>query len=222
MAGQENIMKDSINLPGGGELERPAYFDRLKIVCYKIEIPGRLPSLNEYIDEERKNRFRAAKIKSEKQYYVGLWIRKSHPGLKITTPVYITYYWYEPNRRRDKSNVCAYGRKVIEDALVAQGVLKDDGWEEIEGFHDVFFVDKDNPRIEVWIYTCSDTTTNGAGNTTAKTASASHAPGTTTSTKATSGAASGMDDSARSGKGHARTTSGKAKTSRSKGRKRNR
>jgi Holliday junction resolvase RusA-like endonuclease len=40
---------------------------------------------------------------------------------------------------------------VIQDALVKAKVLKNDGWKEITGFQDNFFVDKDNPRIEVEI-----------------------------------------------------------------------
>jgi len=30
-------------------------------------------------------------------------------------------------------------------------VLKNDGWNDIEGFSDEFFVDKQNPRVEVEI-----------------------------------------------------------------------
>ena len=61
------------------------------------------------------------------------------------------YTWYEPNRRRDKSNISGYGRKVIEDSLVDCGVLGDDGWDYVVGFSDRFKVDRGNPRIEVLI-----------------------------------------------------------------------
>lgn len=66
-------------------------------------------------------------------------------------PVYMHYIWYEPNRRRDKDNVSGYGRKIIQDALVKGGYLRNDGWNEIAGFSDDFCVDKKNPRIEVYI-----------------------------------------------------------------------
>lgn len=185
-----------------------------------MEIPGRLPGLNEYVEAERRNRFKAAKLKRDAQDWVILCIKKHMRGVHITRPVYIRYYWHEPNRRRDKSNVSGYGRKVIEDALVEAGVLQDDGWDEIEGFEDRYFLDKANPRIILEIEECLDITTNGVGNTTARTASALPAPGTITSIKATSGAASGMGDSVVPGRGHARTTFGKATSSRSKGQKR--
>ena len=63
----------------------------------------------------------------------------------------MSYRWYEPNKRRDLDNVSSYGRKVIQDALVEVGVLKDDSWKQITGFTDAFYVDKKNPRIEVEI-----------------------------------------------------------------------
>ena len=46
-------------------------------------------------------------------------------------------------------NISSFGRKVIQDALVDCGVLKNDGWKNISGFTDMFFVDSQNPRIEV-------------------------------------------------------------------------
>ena len=61
----------------------------------------------------------------------------------------MTYHWYEPNRRRDKDNVSSFGRKVIQDALVRAKILRNDGWNDIEGFQDEFEVDKRNPRIVV-------------------------------------------------------------------------
>lgn len=61
------------------------------------------------------------------------------------------YRWYEKDKRRDLDNVSSFGRKVIQDALVYTGVIQNDGWKEITGFSDEFYVDKKNPRIEVEI-----------------------------------------------------------------------
>lgn len=63
----------------------------------------------------------------------------------------MTYRWYEPNRKRDKDNIAAVGRKIIQDALVEAGVIRNDGWNDIRGFSDEFYVDKNEPRIEVEI-----------------------------------------------------------------------
>ena len=62
----------------------------------------------------------------------------------------IHYLWIEPSRRRDKDNV-AFAKKFIQDALVEGGVLRNDGWAEIEHFTDDFAVDPKNPRVEVTI-----------------------------------------------------------------------
>ncbi len=81
-----------------------------------------------------------------------IWAAKEQlRGVRIEKPVYMEYIWYETGKRRDKDNVSSFGRKVIQDALVKCGVLKDDGWKEIVGFSDRFYVDKKNSRIEVLI-----------------------------------------------------------------------
>ena len=55
----------------------------------------------------------------------------------------------------DKELFNSYGEqniKVILDGMVEAGVIKNDGWKEVLGFRDSFYVDKDNPRIEVFIH----------------------------------------------------------------------
>lgn len=100
---------------------------------YKLTIPGLLPGLNEYIDAERsyKGKYKAASMKRQAQNV-------------------IRYLWVEPSRRRDKDNI-AFAKKFIQDALVETGVLRNDGWSEIEGFSDDFALDPKNPRVEVTI-----------------------------------------------------------------------
>lgn len=116
----------------------------------KLIIKGRLPGLNEYIEAERRNRYKGAQMKREGEAMVG-WAVKQSKLQQICKPVLMRYRWFEPNRRRDKDNISGYGRKIIQDALVKMGVLKGDGWNYIEGFTDEFFVDKNDPRIEVEI-----------------------------------------------------------------------
>lgn len=79
-----------------------------------------------------------------------MWqIRAQLGPLVIDHPVFIQFTWYEQDRRRDRDNVASYGRKVIQDALVALGTLYDDGWDYVVGYYDEFGVDTDHPRIEV-------------------------------------------------------------------------
>lgn len=115
----------------------------------KLAIPGILPGLNEYIDAERRNKHMAAKMKREAQHVVEMCAKRQLRPVK--GPVWMKYTWYERNRRRDKDNISSFGRKVIQDGLVKAGILKNDGWAQIEGFSDEFRVDKKHPRVEVEI-----------------------------------------------------------------------
>ena len=100
---------------------------------YKLTIPGLLPGLNEYIDAERsyKGKYKAASMKRQAQNVIGYMIRTQLRGVRFTRPVVIRYLWVEPSRRRDKDNI-AFAKKFIQDALVETGVLRNDGWSEIE------------------------------------------------------------------------------------------
>ena len=118
---------------------------------YLLAIPGRLDCLNDYIAAERTNRHKGAKMKADNGNIVAVAIRQCLRGVSIEKPVFMEYLWVEPNKRRDKDNISSFGRKVIQDALVSTGVLKDDGWKYVVGFSDRFEVDKNNPRIEVLI-----------------------------------------------------------------------
>ena len=116
----------------------------------KLILPFTFPGLNDYISVERSHRQKAAKMKRDCQNAVILCARRQIRG-KFTRPVVMNYLWVEKDRRRDKDNVAAFGRKVIQDALVKAGVLHNDGWANIEGFSDRFAGDKKNPRVEVEI-----------------------------------------------------------------------
>ena len=70
----------------------------------------------------------------------------------IKYPIRILYRFYEPNKRRDKDNIAGVAHKFIQDALVQCGIIKDDGWDYVVGFYDEFFIDKEKPRIEVFLY----------------------------------------------------------------------
>lgn len=116
-----------------------------------ITIPFPLPGLNEYIKAERAHRQKGAAMKRQWQRSVALALRRQLRG-PLREPVTMHYTWYERDRRRDKDNISAFGRKVIQDALVRDlHALKNDGWSNIEGFSDRFQVDKHRPRVEIEI-----------------------------------------------------------------------
>ena len=116
-----------------------------------LVIHGKLPGLNELIDAERRHRQAGAKLKRDVERIVRMYIRQQFRGYKPKTPVTLYYYYYEPNRRRDLDNIAGFAHKVIQDSLVKEGILANDGWEHIKGFLDSFSVDKQFPRIEVEI-----------------------------------------------------------------------
>lgn len=118
---------------------------------HMLIISGRLDNLNDYIAACRASQYKGAHLKSKNEQKVQAEIYEQFGRLRITRPVRMIYRWYEKDRRRDLDNISSFGRKVIQDALVDTRVLKDDGWKEIVGFSDEFFVDAHNPRIEVEI-----------------------------------------------------------------------
>ena len=114
----------------------------------KFTIQGRLPSLNDYCKAERSGYHAANNMKHSYQTLISAYIRRAR--LKpIKYPVKIIYRFYEENKKRDKDNVSGIAHKFVQDALVESGILKDDGWDYVVGFSDEFYIDRENPRIEI-------------------------------------------------------------------------
>lgn len=114
----------------------------------QIVIPFSLPGLNDYISAERSHRQKGAALKKKTQRTIMLALKRQIRGA-FREPVTIHYTWVEKDRRRDKDNICGFGHKVIQDALVEMGALRNDGWANIDGFTDQFRVDKKRPRVEI-------------------------------------------------------------------------
>lgn len=110
-------------------------------------IYGRLPSLNEYINMERSNRYGANGIKQEYQHIIRMAI-KLHNLQPQNEPVFINYKWYEANMKRDADNV-VFAQKFVQDALVQEGILENDGRKNVVGFTHKVLLDRKNPRIEI-------------------------------------------------------------------------
>lgn len=111
-------------------------------------IPGRFPSLNDYIDAERRNKHIAAKIKRDETQRVADLAANSDMR-PFDKPVIVQFVWVEPNERRDCDNV-AFAKKFILDGLVEAGILLGDSRKYVIGFLDDFpEPDKDNPHVTV-------------------------------------------------------------------------
>jgi len=115
-----------------------------------LTIGGSLPNLNEYTKANRTNIYLGAKMKRESEAKISAYILQQLRGVKIVERCTIKFVWVEKDKRRDLDNI-AFAKKFILDALVKNGILKGDGWSCVTGFEDSFKVDKDRPRIEVYI-----------------------------------------------------------------------
>lgn len=114
----------------------------------RVVICGSFPGLNEYIAANRIRRGNWSKGNAMKQRDQGT-IAAQLPNVRFNTPIYIRYSFYCKDKKRDKDNISSYFHKVFQDALVEKGVIPNDGWKEISGFEDRFFVDPRSPRVEV-------------------------------------------------------------------------
>ena len=130
---------------------------------YDLVLNGTMPNLNDYLHGERiairkngKFTTKGNAMKQEYQRKVVSAVRSQLRGIHIDKPVKIYYTFYEKNRKRDLDNISAFAHKVIQDGLVQCGLLANDGWKNIVGYSDDFYVDKDNPRIEVTIREVDD------------------------------------------------------------------
>jgi Holliday junction resolvase RusA-like endonuclease len=99
-----------------------------------VEIPLKLPSFNEYINECRKNRYAGNKMKQDIENDIMYFINKLP---KFKDPIQIHFHWIEANKKRDLDNIC-FAKKFILDALVKAGKLKDDNRKCVDGFIDTF------------------------------------------------------------------------------------
>ena len=113
---------------------------------YSFTIKGTMTGLNEYTNACRGNKFQGAMIKATEGMRVKVQAR-ALKGLRLKR-VELQFNWYEKNKRRDLDNI-AFAKKFVLDALQDLSVIENDGWKNIAGFSDSFFVDKNNPRVEV-------------------------------------------------------------------------
>ena len=117
----------------------------------KFRINTILPSLNDYVNVCRTNRYKAAQFKREVDDIIGWAIKQAliKGELKRTDkPCIVRFNWIEKNKKRDCDNI-ASAKKYILDALQKQGVIVNDNQNYIQGFEDIFSVNKYDYGVEV-------------------------------------------------------------------------
>lgn len=117
-----------------------------EMAVYRVVIPFKLPSCNEYINECRRNKYAGAKMKKEIDKIIGYYLIKLP---KFEKPVKIHFHWVEGNKRRDLDGIC-FAKKFILDAMVKMNKLKDDNRKYVTAFTDTFeYADKSKVILEI-------------------------------------------------------------------------
>lgn len=109
-------------------------------------IKSKLPSLNEYVNVCRRNKYQAAQYKRDVEELIIWAIRQAvtAKALKpVKNPCVIHFSWHEATRKRDCDNI-ASAKKFILDALQKEKILQGDGQKYVTGFSDEFVHDKEN------------------------------------------------------------------------------
>lgn len=121
----------------------------MNIIVHTFIIQGRLPGMNEIVGfltgKHGKHVYNDKKKAIEEVIGYAL-LQYRVPEIKRQVNVKIN--WVEKNRQRDKDNIIA-GTKFLLDALVTCHKLKNDGWKEIGSITHTFEIDKQDPRVEV-------------------------------------------------------------------------
>ena len=107
------------------------------------------PSLNNYINALQRSPFIGNRMKQEYEDITSLMIRTQLKDWQAQYPVVIHYVFTERDKgkKRDRMNVFAFADKVVEDALVKCGTLKDDSPEYVlNATHEFQY---GTPKIEI-------------------------------------------------------------------------
>lgn len=110
-------------------------------------IPGKIPSLNELLDQRMRTAASARgsiKLRGQKSgifngYSVikkewTMRVKQAMPdGMPVApTPGHFSYLVVEQTKRRDPSNFCSSALKLIEDGLFEVQVIPNDGWKDVQ------------------------------------------------------------------------------------------
>lgn len=117
-------------------------------------IPVKFPSLNDYVNAERSNRFMGAKMKKYYTDYVTqLLLEESWES--FDKPVAISFEWYEANQKRDPDNII-FAKKFILDGMVKAGLIPNDTQKYVLAFDDSWTVLPDHIGVMVSVVEYDD------------------------------------------------------------------
>lgn len=107
------------------------------ISTVEFTIQLRLPSINNYVDKCRRNKYQANNYKQKIQREIFSYYPK---GVKLDNCYNVYIEWHEENRKRDVDNIQS-GQKYIFDALQEYGVLENDNQKHIRQIYHQIVID---------------------------------------------------------------------------------
>ncbi len=122
--------------------ETASYFKQIQIpekMKNNFEIFTKLPTLNEYIEAERTNRYSAASMK--KRFTLACQSCALSMDKLPNKQYDVSIIWHLTNKKTDPDNI-AFGIKFILDGVVASGKLPSDGMKNIRHIEHRFFIGK--------------------------------------------------------------------------------
>jgi Holliday junction resolvase RusA-like endonuclease len=122
---------------------------------YSVIIYGELKGMNELLNgrffDPRTHKYKNP-VKQRNDYLCIAAIRKSTvANVQITKPVILHYKFFAKDKKHDRFNLFSAIDKSFEDALQKAGVLRNDGWDDVLNATHEFYIDRENPRVEVVI-----------------------------------------------------------------------
>ena len=109
-------------------------------------VRSRLPGLSELIAANRNGWREGARLKKETDTLIRLCIKAARNRGEcwaVRDQCAILFYWFERNHRRDLDNIFS-GKKFILDAMVAEGLIKNDSQRYVGALADRFTLAEDD------------------------------------------------------------------------------
>ena len=134
------------------EVPPPGSFFTVEPKPNSFTVPLKLPSLNDYINACRANRYMGAKLKAETEEVIACSILHAQQNGELRRPVFpisIAFAWHEKTKRRDADNI-ASAKKFILDAMQKTEIIPNDSRKYVTGFTDEI-VDDTRDFVEVRI-----------------------------------------------------------------------
>jgi Holliday junction resolvase RusA-like endonuclease len=112
-------------------------------------IEGKLPGYNEFINaaKGRSGARQYTQLKNQTEKIIAYHIRqkKIQPCIR---PVHVRVIWGEPNKKRDRDNIVAT-IKCVMDALRTTGIIRNDTWKWVLSLDQTVILDNEFPGVLV-------------------------------------------------------------------------